>query len=282
MIFGFIAMFGWGISNFFSGRLAKSIGFMPALIAGTAGVVICLLSIMLAFRLPVVAPQGDTLGLLLLAGGLLSVAGLAFYKGLEVGKIALLTPIAASWPMGIAIIGIAANQSPVSSSQFIGMFLVTVGVFVASVKRVNKKINFSDPGIPYALIALTAWIGAFYFFGRTITGTSWMLFNILFLSISILCELAYAGWKKSPVIWKPTRKNLLYLAGCSIPSAVAFYFYSSGMRSAQGSATAIETNANPVITALLALFFLRERLNRMQLAGIAMVISGLVIINMGI
>ncbi len=281
-MYGLIAMLGWGISNFFSGRLAKSIGFLPALVAGTTGVVVCLLSIMLASRLPVMAPRSDTLGLLLLAGGLLSVAGLAFYKGLEVGKIALLSPIAASWPMGIAIIGIAASQSPVSSSQYIGMFLVTVGVFVASVKRVNKKINFSDPGIPYALIALAAWIGAFYFFGRTITGTSWMLFNILFLSISILFELAYAGWKKSSVTWKPTQNNLVYLAACSIPSAAAFYFYSLGMRSAQSSTTAITTNANPVITVLLALVLLRERLNRRQLTGIAMVIGGLVIINVGI
>lgn len=277
MIYGLVAMLGWGISNFFSGRLSKSIGFLPALIAGTMGVIVCLILIMLAGKLPVTVPQGSTLGLLIIAGGLLSVAGLAFYKSLEVGKISLLSPIAASWPMGIAIIAILTKQSPFSVLTLIGMLLVTAGVFVASVKRIDKTISFSDPGVPYAFVALAAWIGAYYFFGRTLVGSAWVLFNILFLFISVLFELAYARWKTSPITWKPTRQNLLCLAGCAVPSAAAFYFYSLGMRSPEKSVTAITTNANPVITVLLALFFLHEHLNRRQLAGIAMVLIGLLL-----
>ncbi len=279
MIFGLIAMFGWGISNFFSGRLSKSIGFLPALISGTVGVIVCLVFIMLTGRLPITTPSGSTLGLLIIAGGLLSVAGLAFYKSLEIGKISLLSPIAASWPMGIAIIAILTKQSPFSVLTLIGMLLVTAGVSVASVKRIDKTISFSDPGIPYALIALAAWIGAFYFFGRTLSGSAWTLFNILFLFISVLFEMVYARWKSSSITWKPTRQNLLYLAGCAVPSAIAFYFYSLGMRSPEKSVTAIATNANPVITVLLALLFLHEYLNRRQLAGIAMVLIGLILTN---
>jgi drug/metabolite transporter (DMT)-like permease len=277
MIYGLVAMLGWGISNFFSGRLSKSIGFLPALIAGTMGVIVCLILVMLAGKLPVTVPRGSTLGLLIIAGGLLSVAGLAFYKSLEVGKISLLSPIAASWPMGIAVIAILTKQSPFSILTLIGMLLVTAGVFVASVKRIEKIVSFSDPGIPYALIALAAWIGAFYFFGRTLSGSAWALFNILFLFISVLFEMIYARWKTSPITWKPTRQTLLYLFGCSVPSAVAFYFYSLGMRSAERGAVAIATNANPVVTVLLALFFLHEHLNRRQLAGIAIVIIGLLL-----
>lgn len=279
MIFGLVAMFGWGVSNFFSGRLAKSIGFLPALIAGTTGVIVCLILVMLAGNLPVTIPGGNTLGLLIIAGGLLSIAGLAFYKSLEIGKISLLSPIAASWPMGIAIIAILTKQSPFSVLTLIGMLLVTAGVSAASVKRIDKTISFSDPGIPYALIALGAWIGAFYFFGRTLSGSAWVLYNVLFLFISVLFELVYARWKNSPITWKPTRQNLLYLAGCAVPSAVAFYFYSLGMRSPEKSVTAIATNANPVITVLLALFFLHEQLNRRQLSGIIMVIIGLTLTN---
>ena len=277
MIYGLIAMFGWGVSNFFSGRMAKSIGFLPALIAGTMGVIVCLILVMLAGKLPLTVPQGNTLGLLIIAGGLLSIAGLAFYKGLEVGKISLLSPIAASWPIGIAVIAVATNQSPFSLAKLIGMVFVTTGVFIASVKRIDKNVSFSDPGIPYALVALAAWVGAFYFFGRTLTGAAWALFNVLFLFISVLFELLYARWKTSPITWKPTRQNLLYLAGCAAPSAVAFYFYSLGMRSAERGAVAIATNANPVVTVLLALFFLHEHLNRRQLAGIAIVIIGLLL-----
>ncbi|MCX6791424.1 MAG: DMT family transporter [Candidatus Gottesmanbacteria bacterium] len=277
MIYGLIAMFGWGISNFFSGRLSKFIGFLPALITGTVGTIACLIFIMVTGNLPVKTPQSNTLGLLIIAGGLLSIAGLSFYKGLEVGKISLLSPIAASWPMGIAIIAVATNQSPFSPAKLIGMLLVTAGVLAASVKRIDKNISFSDPGIPYALVALATWIGAFYFFGRTLAGSSWALFNVLFLCISVLFEMVYARWKNSPVTWKPTRKTLWYLAGCAVPSALAFYFYSVGMRSAENSTVAIATNANPVITVLLALLFLRERLNRRQLTGIAMVVIGLIL-----
>lgn len=279
MIYGLVAMFGWGISNFFSGRLAKSIGFLPALIGGTTGVILCLILVMLAGNLPVTVPWGNTLGLLIIAGGLLSVAGLAFYKGLEVGKISLLSPIAASWPIGIAVIAVVTNQTPFSLGTLIGMLLVATGVLIASVKRVDKNVNFSDPGIPYALVALTAWIGAFYFFGRTLAGSAWTLFNILFLFISVLFELLYARWKTSSITWNPTRQNLLYLAGCAVPSAVAFYFYSLGMRSAESSTAAIATNANPVVTVLLALFFLHEYLNHRQLGGIMMVIIGLILTN---
>lgn len=272
-------MFGWGISNYFSGRLAKSIGFLPALIAGTIGVIICLLLVILAGNLPIIVPQNTTLGLLVIAGGLLSVAGLAFYKGLEVGKVSLLSPIAASWPIGIAIIAILTKQSPFSNLTLIGMLMVTVGVFIASVKRTEKTVSLSDPGIPYAFIALAAWIGAYYFFGRTLAGSAWVLVNILFLLISVFFELVYARWKTMPITWKPTRQNILYLVCCTVPSATAFYFYSLGMRSAQNSVVAIATNANPIITIVLALVFLREHLNRRQLTGIVMIIIGLVIFS---
>lgn len=277
MIYGLIAMFGWGVSNFFSGRLAKTIGFLPALIAGTTGVVICLLLVVLAGHLPIALPSGNTVGILIIAGMLLSVAGLAFYKGLEVGKISLLSPIAASWPMGIALIAILTKQSPFSIFTLIGMLFVVAGVFIASVKRIEKNVSYSDPGIPYALVALTAWIGAFYFFGRAITGPAWVLFNIVFLGISILFEILYAIWKQYRITWKPTQQNLLYLTGCAVPSAIAFYFYSLGMRSAESGMTAIATNANPVITVLLALFILREHLSRRQISGIFMVIIGLLL-----
>jgi inner membrane transporter RhtA len=277
MIYGLVAMLGWGISNFFSGRLSKSIGFLPALIAGTMGVIVCLILVMLAGKLPVTVPRGSTLGLLIIAGGLLSVAGLAFYKSLEVGKISLLSPIAASWPIGIAVIAVATNQSPFSPAKLIGIVLVSAGVLTASVKRIEKNANVSDPGIPYALTALAAWIGAYYFLGRTLAGSAWMLFNILFLFISVLFELAYARWKTSRINWKPTRQNLLCLTGCTVPSAAAFYFYSLGMRSAENSAVAVATNANPIITVLLALLFLHEHLNHRQLAGIAMVLIGLLL-----
>jgi len=279
MMYGLIAMLGWGISNFFSGRLAKSIGFFPALIAASAGTISCLLLIMLAGKSPITMPQGSALGFIFIAGGLLSVAGLAFYKGLEVGKISLLSPLAASWPIGIAVIAILSNQSPFSPIKLLGIVLVTAGVLTASVKRFEKNLNVSDPGIPYAITALAAWVGAYYFFGRTLSGSSWVMFNVLFLLISVLFELAYARWKTLSIAWKPTRQNILYLVGCTVPSAAAFYYYSLGMRTGENTAVAVATNANPVITVLLALTFLHEHLNRRQLTGIAMVIIGLILTN---
>lgn len=126
MIYGLIAMFGWGISNFFAGRLSKAIGFMPGLIAGTLGVAVCLSILLVAYQFPIEIPTFINLLLVMSAGLLLCVAGLSFYKGLSIGKISLLAPIAASWPAGIAILMFLSGKSTFSSATLIGLLLIII------------------------------------------------------------------------------------------------------------------------------------------------------------
>lgn len=279
MFYGLIAMICWGASNFFAGRLSKSIGFLPGLVAGTLGVIISLYVFLVISRFPVELPTVKNLLIILCAGFFLFVAGLSFYKGLAIGKISLLTPIAASWPAGIAIILFLTGKSAVSATKLIGLFIVIIGVFLASIKRNNRKLSFSDPGIPYAFVALFGWVGAFYLFGLTTGSNAWVLLNILFLLCSVFFAAIYGLVRKKRLMTKLSRTSLYYLLSCSIPSAVAFYFYTLGIRSSAAGTTAIVTNLNPLVSILIAFYYLHERLELYQMGALICAILGLVVIN---
>mgnify|MGYP001354191462 CR=1 FL=1 len=279
MLYGIIAMFGWGISNFFAGRFTKSIGFLPALFWNTTGIIIWLILIIMTGRHPIEIPSAKIAGFLTISGSLFFLAGLAFYKGLQVGKISLLSPIANSWPMLIAIVSIINYPSSFSLLKTIGMLLVVFGVLASSIKYAKKNISISDPGIPYAFLALVGWFGAFYIYGITITTTAWVWMNILFLFISACFVAIYAPFTRQALTWHINRRTCVYFILGTIPATLAFYFYSLGMRSVYSSTTAIVTNLNPIITVLIALYILHEKLSKLQIVGIATVIIGLMFIN---
>ncbi len=102
MIFGLAAAVGWGLADFFGALSGRRIGAIGAVISGQ------LLSAVFMTALLIVTgeslePLRSNIWLLVLNGAVAAFAYTTHYKALELGPVAVVSPIGA----GYAVVGVA-------------------------------------------------------------------------------------------------------------------------------------------------------------------------------
>lgn len=282
MIYGLIAMLGWGMSNFVAAQLSKKIGALNAVFWNTVGVFVFMLLGLPLFRQDLLLASWNDFFILMVAGGFLAIGGIAFYKGTSLGKVSLVSPLSASWPIVVAVITLLINHETPNALKILALLLIFVGGLVASLKitKSTKIFSFSDPGIPYALLALGAWSFAFYLFGITLVASPWLTANVYFVFWASLVTFAYGIRKRVKFSFTPYKSNIKLFLLFTITASCASIAYSLGVRSLQATLTAAITNANPAVTTLLAWILIRERLTWLQKGGILSIVAGLIVLSL--
>lgn len=280
MIYGLIAMIGWGVGNFGAAQLSRKIGALRAMLWNTIGVFTLMVLALPFLRQGFLLASWRDFFLLAVGGLLLTIGGVSYYKGVRLGKVSLVAPLAASWPMIIVLIALSSGREILSMTKGLGVSLIVVGTITAALKtRSSEKIfRLSDPGIGYALVALFAWSGAFYLFGITLASSAWLPANVFFMLWASIFTYLYSKLRQEKLLFSPTRTAIQYILLSTVSATVAFLAYSLGIRSSHTALTGAAANANPAITVLLAWIFLREWLTKRQLGGILAVMSGLILL----
>ncbi len=280
MIYGLIAMLGWGIGNFSAAQLSRKIGALRAMLWNTIGVFTLMVLALPFLKQGFLLASWRDFFLLVTGGLLLTIGGVSYYKGVSLGKVSLVAPLAASWPMIIVLIALSSGKEIVSITNGLGVSLIVIGTIAAALKtRSSEKVfRLSDPGIGYALVALFAWSGAFYLFAITLTSSAWLPANVFFMLWASIFTYLYSKLRQVKIPFPPTRTAIQYILLSTVSATIASLAYSLGVRSSQTSLTAAAANANPAITVLLAWIFLKEWLTKRQLGGIIAVMSGLILL----
>ncbi len=282
MIYGLIAMLGWGVSNFVAAQLSRKIGALNAVFWNTVGVFTFMLLGLPLFHQNLFLASSYDFFILMAAGGFLALGGIAFYKGTSLGKVSLVSPLSASWPIVVAVVTIFSTHESPGALKTLALLLIFMGGLVASLKltKSTKIFSFSDPGIPYALLALGAWSFAFYLFGVVLTASPWLTANVYFVFWAALVTFAYGIHKRVKFSFTPYKTQLKLFLLFTVSATCASISYSLGVRSLQATLTAAITNASPAVTTLLAWILIRERLTWIQKGGIISIIAGLIILSL--
>jgi drug/metabolite transporter (DMT)-like permease len=213
-----------------------------------------------------------------LAGGLVGSLGLlALYRALAIGRMSLVAPTAAlSGTIPVAW-GLLRGDRP-SPVQLLGVVVAIAGIVLAA-RTPDHTGGRNTRGLGLALVAAVT-LGAFVVFldeaGRS--DPAWATLMIRTGAISVLGVAALAT-RPSLAIGTGDASRLISLGLLDNGANLAFAYAADagGML----ALTSVLGSLYPVTTVLLARFLLRERLARLQAAGVAAALTGVALIAAG-
>lgn len=267
---------GWGSADFLGGLSARRAPILVvAAVSQTAGLALTLLLVAWVGR----GPNDPAVVWIGAVGGVLGAAGLsALYRGLAVGRMGVVAPIAAMSGLVPIAVGLVAQGDRPAPVQIAGMALAIGGVVLAARAHEGDGTSRVAAGVLLALVAAL-------FLGSMVVALDaggdrdpvWTIFMVRVSSAGVLWSVVAARRPSFATL----RPNLGMLVGAGALDNLSNLLFV--LASARGllSLVAVAGSLYPVVTVLLARVVLRERLRRRQLVGVAGALLGAALISLG-
>lgn len=280
VIFGIIAMLGWGTADFFVAiAVRKTSVFKTFIWSQIIGAVLLLLIFSMFFKLPILSLPA--IGIILIATFLYTVAYFAFYKGLQVGKVSIISPVAACWAVVTVILSLIFLGETLTPIKALGASLAILGAVLTSFRLhdlLGLRLKNLTAGVGYAIIAVIGWGIYFVFVDVLVSEFSWFLPMLFVKIVSVFYLLTYSGIKRENFSFPKNVLPFIILIGAL--EVIAYLCYGFGVTSEYTAIMASIAAAFPMITIILARIFFKETLEINQKIGIVSILTGLVLLSL--
>jgi drug/metabolite transporter (DMT)-like permease len=267
------ASFTWGLADFFGPLKGRTLGALRVLFYVQLGGLVVIAAI--------VAIRGkgpaDSAALLAIPAAISGTLGLyAYYRGIAVGAVSIVAPIAGISAIVPVIFGIATGDRP-STWQVLGMTAALAGVFLASREPGRGGSKFAA-GVGLALLAAVGFGGYFPPMHAAGNADFWWA-SLIFRMTSASVIFAAVAIRRPTLRVAPIQFSLLALIG--VGDMVGNLFFAAASTSGLVSITSVLASLYPIVTVVLARLVLKERVARSQEAGIALTLAGVALISAG-
>lgn len=276
----FLALFSsllWGAADFLGGNLTKKYKAVAVTaVSQSFGLLFGILVVVSTSSW--LAPNLNWDGYLIpgVLAGLLGFGGLiAFYAGLATGRMGVVSPISSLSvfiPLAIAIFG----GEKLTVIQIIGIVTALLGGFCAS----GPEIRGGVPAKPliFATIAAFGFGGAITLIAKGSQTSALMTMTTMRFTTFVVALILLAKYRTFGGFAK---KDLPILV--IIGAADFFGNLLLGVATTKGlvSLAVVLGSLFPIVTTLLAFKFLHERLHKVQYLGVALAITGVVVLSLG-
>lgn len=235
------------------------------------------------FLLPF-APQGIHINSLTISliGFFETFVLLLLFYALQIGEASVVVPVVNFYALVAAILGIVFLHESVYLFKIIGMVAILIGVVLIGLRLqdLRKKSAKLYKGIvPAFFMAIGSGV-YFYFVTISARESGWFATALgIRVVISIMCFilLLIRGEKLGSMFKGITWKFLLPAAAFDV---VSFSLYNIAVSTSEVSYVSVIYSTQVVITVGLAYIFLKERLNKLQLLGLGIVVAGLIFLQL--
>jgi len=277
ILLGIGGMVGWGIYDFLGGVFSKQIGSFRSLfwsqLMGFGSILLLTLAFKTQFNIPLLA-----LALSPLASIVYSAGYLFFFKGFEKGNVAIIAATMNLWAVFTMLFAFLFMGQRLSATQALGVFLILSGATLAALDWNSIK----QQGFQLSQGVREAILGAFFF------GIFWNISEIVSEQIGwlvsttltklgiVLFLLLVSFYTKQEIKLTdiPTRtKFVIMLMGIIEVAAVGLVNY--GLTIGDAILITPIASALSIVTILLAVLFLKEKVSTVQGFGILMAIVGI-------
>jgi drug/metabolite transporter (DMT)-like permease len=278
---GLGAMFGWGTSDFLASSVSIKVGnikaFFWAQLSGLFLMLTVLASILPRFD---IAVQFWPLLLLSVAGYLIGY--LYYYKSFEIGNLSVVAVVINLNAIFTMLVAYFVRGQRLTGLQLPAVALVIIGIILVSVNFddlfKNKSVRLLA-GVKEAIIAsvgfgILCWPITDYLVEQV--NWLWETITVRFLAIVFIISVSF--FKKQNLSMPKNIKNIwrtVIISGILEATAVLSLNY--GFTVGDSILIAPIANSVAVVTVILAIIFLKEKITRMQLAGIILTIGGIVL-----
>lgn len=222
-----------------------------------------------------------------ICAGLLNVgSAFSLYRSFEIGILALVAPIAASYPVLTVLLSLWSGEH-LTVPHAIGVVAAIIGVMLAAVSFSSPPPESSAEdhrrhvfrGVPWALAAavgfgLLFWVLGFHvmpFFSSA--ASVWMVRITTFTMLALLV----VPLRQSAVL--PNLSTLGLVAAVGLMDTAAFVANNLALKNEQVAVASVLSSLYGAVTVVLAAIFLRDKLERTQWAGIVLIFLGIALVS---
>jgi drug/metabolite transporter (DMT)-like permease len=262
----------WGVADFFGPLKGRRFGALRVLVYVQLGGLL-VISAMVAIRGK--GPE-DIGALLAIPAALSGTIGLyAYYRGIAVGAISIVAPIAGISAVVPVAVGIASGDHP-STWQWVGIAASLVGVFLAS--REPGRTGRVAAGVGLALLAAIGFGGYFPPMHAAGNADFWWA-ALIFRMTSTAMILSVVAVRRPSLGMPAVEVPILALIGTG--DMLGNLLFAAASTSGLVSITSVLASLYPIVTVVLARVILKERVARSQETGIVLTLAGVALISAG-
>jgi drug/metabolite transporter (DMT)-like permease len=264
----------YGVSDFLGGLKSRSSPLLSVLLVSQGAALLMLAVIVAASGEG--PPGGEYLLYAVLAGLAEAVGVAALYRGLAVGTMSIVAPVAATAPAVPVVAAIALGELP-KPLQGAGIAVALAGVAIISLQP-RADDSARDVGRSVLYGALTALGFGSFLVAMDAASEGSVEWALLVARLTSVAAFAAVFLARRPALGvRPAELPVLVLIGALIIGADAMF----AVASTEGllSVVAVLSSLYPVVTIALARVFLRERIARRQQAGAAAALAGAIAIS---
>lgn len=276
MAFGILAALGWGVADFVAAAVSKRIGVLWTTLGVHVGsVVVASFYLVLSGGFPDISFV--QLGLLVGLAFVALITYLMFYRALQIGPLAVVSPIVSAYAMVVILMAAAFSGERLSVLQMIGVSASISGIVLSSIdfSQAKSSANWMNAGVLLAfgvMLGLGAWQ---YALGSLTRELGWFvpIYVSRLLTLVLLVPIVSL---KAGHLWK--RINLSSVVIVSIAGVVeigGLFSFARGAEIGIISIVAASSTIYPIVPIVGGIAVFKERLGKSQILGLAIALSGL-------
>ena len=224
----------------------------------------------------------------ILAGVLNTFSTLALYRSFEIGKLSIVAPISACYPVLTMLLS-ALTGERLTPLRLAGLALTIAGVIV--VARGEQAPGDANPideqmqpakkrlGVNWAILSAACFGVMFWLLGLRVVpllGSSPSVW-IIRLTSAVTTALVMLAARQSMA--PPPRQDAPWILGVGFLDTSAYVFNNYGMLHEQTSVVSVLASLYGAVTVALAALFLREKVSASQWLGIFAIFIGIMMIS---
>ena len=265
------ASLAWGVADFVGPLLSRTLGVLRimfwAQVGGLTGI-----AIVVAIRGEGPAGWGVLFAVAAAIGGTLGL--FAYYRGMQIGAMSVVAPIAGASAVIPVVFGIATGDDP-STPQLAGMACALVGVALASVEHQEGSHRLAA-GVGLALLAALGF-GIYFPWMHAAGKVDFWWASLIFRTAALLLVASAVAVARPNL--RLSRRHLAIALAVGLGDMLGNLLFAASSSSGLVSLTAVLASLYPIVTVLLAAAVLHERVQPLQKTGIVLTLAGVVLIS---
>jgi drug/metabolite transporter (DMT)-like permease len=232
-----------------------------------------------------VAPGWQPWAMAALAGVLNMSASLALYYSFEIGVMSIVGPVSSAYPALTVALATASGER-ITVLRSVGLAITLVGVILAAttfspnVAGAAKETAHLTKGVGWAIAAAFGFGFLFWFLGFHVIAAVGTTISVWVIRLTSFSVLAFAALPFRQSLKLPSGNVWWMLAAVGLMDTAAFVANNAGLNTGQVSVVSVLASLYGAVTVLLSWIFLREKLERGQWFGIALIFSGIVLVSL--
>ena len=274
---GLLTATGFGTADFIAKLSTTRVGFLrTALLMQAIGGALLLPFALADSSLLFLQPWATLGGVLL--GVINALATIVLYKGFEVGRLSVVSPIASCSPVVTVLLAVVFLGETLTREHVLGISFVMIGIVLVSIQRGQENMPRKlGRGVVYAILFMV--LGGSVLFGLKpvshLLGVYVPVLLMRWVGVPVIA-LAFLAWKPKGAI----RLNALsFIFAVAVFDTFANVIYNVGVSVGAVSVVSTLGGLFSAVTVLLAWAVLKERISRHQIFGFAAIVAGITILG---